>query len=217
MLGPTSTNRFFESTRGKIVTLLRRSGMTADEVAQALGLTDNAVRAHLTTLERDGLVRPNGVRHEGRVGKPATIYQLSPEVEPVFSKAYLPFLTVLVGALGERLGTPELANLFREVGRRLAASAGQPAGDLKHRVRVASDLLNRLGGLTTVEELAGGTGYVIRGSGCPLGIAVAERPEVCQVVGGLIQEVTGAKVQSCCARGERPSCCFEAKVAKQDG
>jgi predicted ArsR family transcriptional regulator len=213
MLGPTKADRFFESTRGKIVTLLRRSGMTADEVAQALGLTDNAVRAHLTTLERDGLVRPNGVRHEGRVGKPATIYQLSPDVEPLFSKAYLPLLTFLVGTLGERLRKSQLASLFREVGRRMAASAGVPAGDLERRVRVASDVLNRLGGLTTVAELAGGTGYVIRGAGCPLGIAVAERPEVCQVVGGLIEEVTGAKVQSCCARGERPSCCFEARVA----
>jgi predicted ArsR family transcriptional regulator len=217
MLGPTKTDRFFESTRGKIVTLLRQSGMTADEVAQALGLTDNAVRAHLTTLERDGLVRPNGVRHEGKVGKPATIYQLSPDVEPLFSKAYLPLLTVLVGTLGERLRKSELTSLFREAGRRLAASAGPPDGNLGRRVRVASELLNRLGGLTTVEELAGGTRYVIRGSGCPLGIAVAERPEVCQVVGGLIEEVTGARVQSCCARGERPSCCFEAMVAEQDG
>jgi predicted ArsR family transcriptional regulator len=217
MLGPTKADRFFESTRGKIVSLLRRSWMTAEEIAQALGLTDNAVRAHLTTLERDGLVRPNGVRHEGKVGKPATIYQLSPDVEPLFSKAYLPLLTVLVGTMGERLRKPELTSLFREVGRRLAASAGAPDGNLGHRVRVASDLLNRLGGLTTVEEVAGDTGYVIRGSGCPLGIAVAERPEVCQVVGGLIEEVTGAKVQSCCTRGERPSCCFEARVAEQDG
>ena len=122
MLGPQA-GRFFESTRGKIVTLLRRSGMTADEIAQALGLTDNAVRAHLTTLERDGLVRPNGARHEGRVGKPATIYQLSPDVEPLFSKAYLPLLTFLVGALGERLREPELASLFRQAGRHLGASA----------------------------------------------------------------------------------------------
>lgn len=212
MLGPQA-GRFFESTRGKIVTLLRRAGMTADEVAEALRLTDNTVRAHLTALERDGLVRPGGVRHEGRVGKPATIYQLSPDVEPLFSKAYLPLLTFLVGALGERLRKPELVSLFHEAGRHLGASEGLPGGDLGHRVRVASELLNRLGGLTTVEELAGATGYVIRGAGCPLGIAVAERPEVCQVVGGLIEEVTGAKVQSCCARGERPSCCFEARVA----
>lgn len=47
--------RFFESTRGRIIMLLRRASRTVEEVAQELDLTDNAVRAHLTTLERDGL------------------------------------------------------------------------------------------------------------------------------------------------------------------
>jgi predicted ArsR family transcriptional regulator len=48
---------FFESTRGRIVALLRRTGLTVDELAQELGLTANGVRAHLATLERDGIVR----------------------------------------------------------------------------------------------------------------------------------------------------------------
>jgi predicted ArsR family transcriptional regulator len=47
---------FFESTRGRVVTLLRRSGRTVEELARELGLTDNGVRAHLATLERDGVV-----------------------------------------------------------------------------------------------------------------------------------------------------------------
>ena len=49
--------RFLESTRGRIVTLLRGSPRTVKELATGLELTDNAVRAHLTTLERDGLVQ----------------------------------------------------------------------------------------------------------------------------------------------------------------
>jgi predicted ArsR family transcriptional regulator len=45
--------RFFWSTRGRIVTLLRRSGRTVEGLAGELGLTDNGVQAHLaTTLER---------------------------------------------------------------------------------------------------------------------------------------------------------------------
>src|SRR5207249_6425780 len=54
--------RFFASTRGRIVQLLRRATSTVDELAEALGLTDNAVRAHLAILERDGLVQQKGVR-----------------------------------------------------------------------------------------------------------------------------------------------------------
>ena len=44
---------FFASTRGQIVTLLRRSSRTVDELTQALDLTHTAVRAHLASLERD--------------------------------------------------------------------------------------------------------------------------------------------------------------------
>ena len=210
MLDRPDKERFFESTRGRVATLLRRGPMTTEELAKALGLTDNAVRAHLATLERDGLVKAEGVRHEGRVGKPATLYRLSPEVEPLFSKAYRPLLTTLLGTLGERLPEQELTGLLREVGRRLAGSAEPPTGDLAERVRLASSVLNRLGGLTTVETVAEGARYLIRGSGCPIGSAVSERPEGCHVIGGLIAELTGAEVRSCCLRDERPSCCFEA-------
>ncbi len=46
---------FFKSTRGQIVGLLRRGVGTVEELASELEVTDNAVRAHLATLERDGL------------------------------------------------------------------------------------------------------------------------------------------------------------------
>ena len=71
--------KFFESTRGKVVTLLRRGGRTVEELAQELGLTDNGVRAHLASLERDGIVRQRGLVPHGSGGrKPAYIYELTP-------------------------------------------------------------------------------------------------------------------------------------------
>ena len=53
---------FFASTRGRIVLIMRRGARTVDELATALHLTDNAVRAHIATLERDGLVEEQAVR-----------------------------------------------------------------------------------------------------------------------------------------------------------
>src|SRR5262245_13833383 len=64
--------RFFASTRGRIITLLRRASRTVDELAQVLGLTDNAVRAHLNTLERDGFVQQRGARRGN--SKPSYVY-----------------------------------------------------------------------------------------------------------------------------------------------
>jgi DNA-binding transcriptional ArsR family regulator len=48
--------------------LLCHAGRTVEELAQALDLTDNGVRAHLTTLERDGIVRQRGSLARRRPG-----------------------------------------------------------------------------------------------------------------------------------------------------
>jgi predicted ArsR family transcriptional regulator len=187
--------------------------MTTDDLAEALNLTDNAVRAHLATLERDGFIQPQGERREGRVGKPAVLYQISPDAEPLFSKAYLPLLTSQLAALGDRLTAGELDGLLADVGTRLAAGAGHASGNLSQRVQAASDLLNRLGGLSTVEEIEAGERYLIESRGCPVGVAVKERPEVCEAIVALLSELTGARVSSCCNRSGRPSCCFEVEPA----
>src|SRR5437660_5275336 len=89
--------RFFASTRGRIVMLLRRSSRTVDELALDLSLTDNAVRAHLATLERDGLVHQSGARRGG--SKPASLYALSAEAEQLFPRAYASVLHHLLDVL----------------------------------------------------------------------------------------------------------------------
>jgi predicted ArsR family transcriptional regulator len=208
-MGLMKSERILETTRGRVLALLRRGSMTVDELAEALGLTDNAIRAHLATLERDGLVQSMGERRDGRIGKPATIFAIRPEAETLFSKAYLPLLTSLLAALGERHTPRELADLLADVGSRLAAGVVHASGDLSQRVQAASSLLNQLGGLSAVEEVEAGTRYTIRGCGCPLGVAVNERPEVCGVIVTLLSELTGANVRSCCTRSGRPSCCFD--------
>src|SRR5882672_10770437 len=95
--------RVMEGTRGRIISLLRRGARTVEELAQSVELTDNAVRAQLTSLERDGLVRQEGVRRGPGAGKPAVLYQLYPDAEPLFSAAYPPVLTELLDALGDEL------------------------------------------------------------------------------------------------------------------
>ena len=112
--------KFFESTRGRMVTLLRRSGRTVEELARALGLTDNGVRAHLAVLERDGIVRQRGsVRRGSGGGKPAYVYELTSEAEGLFPKAYEPALSRLLDVLAERLGAEDSEALLRlSLGRR---------------------------------------------------------------------------------------------------
>jgi len=64
------------STRMEVLELLRRKGRSsAETMAQDLGLTTNAVRQHLTNLERDGLVVSQPER-SGR-GRPSLLFALT--------------------------------------------------------------------------------------------------------------------------------------------
>src|SRR6266513_2717680 len=71
--------RLLGSTRGQILALLRTENRTVNELAATLNLTDNAVRSHLVSLERDGLVQQHGTRAGTR--KPHTAYGLSSAAE----------------------------------------------------------------------------------------------------------------------------------------
>ena len=206
-------NRFFETTRGRVLTLLRRGSRTVDQLAVALGVTDNAVRVHLAALERDGIVRQRGVRPTG--GKPAYAYEVAPEAERLFTKAYIPVLTHLVGVLAERMPPAELETLLREVGRRLAPAkgpaSGPTSGDVRSRAEAAATVLTELGGVVDVEQADGG--FALRGYSCPLADAVRAHPATCQAAESLVAELVGAPVRECCERGDRPRCRFLVSAA----
>jgi predicted ArsR family transcriptional regulator len=192
-----------------VVTLLRRAGFTVDELARELDLTNNGVRAHLATLERDGIVRQSGVvRRESGGGKPAYLYELTPEAEDLFPKAYEPVLYRLLDVLTEQLESDELEALLRAVGRLMAEEHMVPTDDgACARLEAAVDVLIELGGLAELEAQDGG--YVIRGYSCPLAGLTQEHPEVCRMVETLITELAGVPVYEHCDRGERPRCCLE--------
>ena len=205
--------KFFESTRGRMVTLLRRSRRTIAELARALGLTDNGVRAHLAILERDGVVRQRGsVRRSSGGGKPAYVYELTSEAEDLFPKAYAPVLGRLLDVLAERLGLEESEALLRSVGRRLVEGKTVPPDSTRARLEAAADVLSELGGLAELEEQDGT--LIIRGYGCPLAAVTPDHPEVCRLAEALVAEVAGVPVHERCDRSERPRCCFE--VARAD-
>src|SRR4051794_23448553 len=119
MVARTGDSTFFERRRARIVPLLPQPPQTVDGPANELALTDTAVRRHRGPPERDRLAAARGVRREGGVGKPATAYEIAADAEASFSNAYIPFLTTLLGALGDRMTATELRALMREVGRRL--------------------------------------------------------------------------------------------------
>lgn len=195
-----------QTTRGRIIGLLRRTPQTVEELATALGVTDNAVRAQLATLERDGMVRQHGLRRGS--GKPSFSYALRSEFEPLLSKAYIPMLVRLLRGMAERLPAQQVTDLLNEVGRDWAGELPPVSGDFKSKVLAASNLLNELGGVTEIEQED--RCLVIRGYSCPLALAVRENRGVCVAVQALLSRYTGENVVEHCDReGERVHCRFE--------
>jgi predicted ArsR family transcriptional regulator len=197
-------HRFFTSTRGRILTLLRREKRTVDDLADELTLTDNAVRAHLATLERDGFVRQQGARRGS--GKPAFVYELAPEAENLFPKPYGQVLNELLQALEERMSKTELEDMLRVVGRRIATRWNIPPGDLRVRLEAAVEVLNEMGGMAELEQENGG--YAICSYSCPLAAAVPGHPEVCSLAETLLTKLVGVPIQEHCEYSERPQCRF---------
>jgi predicted ArsR family transcriptional regulator len=198
-------SRAKEGTSGRLLELLRRGPKTVDELAVALELTRTAVRAQLAGLERDELVEQQGSRRG--TSKPSKIYGVTAQAELLFSRAYVPILTRLLHVLNHRLSTAEFDAVMHEVGRELMQGRAVPRGELGERVAGASALLNEFGGLTEVEEENGG--FIIRSHGCPLAVATANHPEVCNALESLLSEFVGASVTKCCDRYNRERCCFE--------
>lgn len=196
--------RLTGETTAKLLHLLRRSRQTITALADALHLTDNAVRTHIAALERDGIVEHVGSQRDTG-GKPARVYGLTGEGEELFPKAYALVLTELVDEIARVDGLERATALLQAVGRRAASGAAAPT-DREGRVAAAAEMLRALGGDIEIRRTEGG--WYLQGYGCPLSAVTAKRPEVCALARALVEEITGEPATESCERADRPRCGF---------
>src|SRR5881392_2230069 len=144
--------RLFKSTRGKILDLLRTGEWTVNELAEELRLTDNAVRAHLASLERDRLVMQSGMKPGIR--KPHITYALGPEAEQLFPKAYGRLVSLLMSIFSRQITSRNLRAGMRAAGRTVAQEQVRElrGKTRQQRIDAALDVLKELGGSATFHE-----------------------------------------------------------------
>jgi len=162
------------STKTEILALLKRAdGSTVDDLASSLGLASMTVRQHLTALERDTLVRAEGVRRA--TGRPHYLYRLTEEGHRQVSQGYDRIVALLVDQVG-RFEAPDVEGRGQDERRRLlferAASALAVAyraevafieGD-RERIERVVEILRSYGGFPEWHEVDGG--YEIRDFAC---------------------------------------------------
>ncbi len=183
--------------------LKSKSGVTVDELSEALAITRNAVRQHLTALERDGLVQCASTRPSG--GRPHQLYVLSDRGKEFFSRHYAWFAELLVESLERESGPDQFRKRLQSLGGGVAMQLLAQNADLK----TPKDKVQRLAGL--MQDL----GYEAKGSTAPDGTPVIEadncvfhqlamkHPEVCDFDLALLGTFTGSKVEheECMAKG----------------
>lgn len=202
---PNWFDRLLGETQARLLGMLRRSRQTITGLAEALDLTDNAVRMHIAALHRDGIVEQVGTQRDTG-GKPARLYGLTREGEELFPKAYALVLGKLVEEIVRTQGRDRAIELLRAVGAQAAADA--PRGtNPKRRMEAAAQVFRQLGSDAEIEKTA--DGWRLQAHGCPLSAVTPGHPELCELGKALVEEVAGEPVTECCERGEHPRCGFE--------
>lgn len=203
-----SANRnknLFGQSRWHIITELRKKPQGVKELSVGLGVSENAIRPHLSFLERDGLVRQKGVKQSG--GKPAHIFELTDEAEQLFPKAYSALLSHIFAELRVTHNDKALNDLLKATAKRLAREWPKATGDTLNKIKSGVNILNELGGLAEISRE--NEKCFINGYSCPLGSVTKEHPEVCYLAEMLLEDLTGLKLKRCCSYDDKPKCRFQ--------
>jgi predicted ArsR family transcriptional regulator len=210
-------DRFFESTRGKIVGALReRRSASAFDLAQAFGLSPNAIRQQLVVLERDGLVAGHSVRR-GKT-KPTVEYSLTAEAERYFPQRYDKMLNAVLREIRATGGDQAVQEVFERIGKRSAerlATGADGEANAEEKLISLVESLKHTGVAAELQRTEKGT-LVLHEHNCPYASVVAENPEACSAIHTILETVApgkAAQVESIATGGDE--CRFEIDVTPE--
>ena len=196
------------STRMEVLELLRRKGRcSAETIANDLGVTPNAVRQHLTNLERDGFVAAQPER-SGR-GRPSLLFALTERADSVFPKRYGQLATMVLQEVQEMGGPDALDEIFARVAARHAQVIMRDLDglDFDEKLRRVVAWIGRAG--TLVEQTESTEGVKVTIHNCPFRNTALKFPQVCTITPQLISRLTGAAISQAESIHRRdPYCSF---------
>jgi predicted ArsR family transcriptional regulator len=192
----------------EVLELLRRRGRcSAEAVAHDLGVTTNAVRQHLTNLERDGLVNSQPER-SGR-GRPSLLFALTERADAVFPKRYGQLATMVLQEIQDMGGPDVLDEVFARMAARHATAIEKDLEglDFDEKLSRVVSWIGRAG--TLVEQTETPQGIRVTIHNCPFRNTALKFPQVCTITPHLITRLTGAAVsQSDSIHRRDPYCSF---------
>jgi DeoR family suf operon transcriptional repressor len=167
-------------TRELILRALRAQGKcTVKDLADAAHISPVSVRHHLASLQADGLIRAEEVKHG--VGRPHHQFSLTDRGYEIFPTRYFHLTNRLLGELKESLPMADMQNIFSGVADTMAEDVARQLADLPVRERLERlvQLLNDEGFEAEFERR--GDTVIIRELSCPYYQIGQNHPEVCMI------------------------------------
>jgi len=200
----TTTSELPSGTQQLLMRALlhHKYGLTVQALAEALDISRNAVRQHLTALERDGLVVKGGTRPSG--GRPEQFYVLTEDGSERFPRQYSWFSELLLQTLQAEGGgaclDEKLAELGRTVGHSLKTRLPS-GGGADERIAAIAEFMQEIG-YDAVAKTAHSERQ-IEAHNCVFHKLAAKCPEVCSFDLALLSASSGCRVEhrSCMVRG----------------
>lgn len=136
------------STKQDILQYLLKQGQaTAQEMAQYLGISPQAIRRHLKDLQAAGSIDQQvakgwPVRTGQTMGRPQYLYQLSRQGHRKFGNSHAEFAVSLLDTLAETVGQDQVSSILRKQWERKAKVYRDrlSAGSLRERVATLVEL-----------------------------------------------------------------------------
>lgn len=115
------------STKQDILQYLLKQGQaTAQELAESLAISPQAIRRHLKDLEAEGLIRYQSV--QTGMGRPQHLYEITSEGRDRFPDQYDDFAIGLLDTLAETFGRDQMGSILRKQWERKALEYQQRLG-----------------------------------------------------------------------------------------
>jgi predicted ArsR family transcriptional regulator len=206
---PASAWRHLRQTQQKLLRVLLRSpqGATVEALCDALGVTHNAVRQHLTALIGAGLIERGTARTSG--GRPQSRYVLLPAGRDLFPRNYGLIAASVLEHLYATLGKSAVQAMLAATGRDLGNAAAERI-DAVDDADVAARLAEQLDALgyeaATVRK---GDETQVEAYNCVFHALATAHPDVCRFDLAFMEAATGRPIQhlECLLRGGH-SCRF---------
>jgi predicted ArsR family transcriptional regulator len=160
-------------TRRRILTLLKeQSELTADELADILGISAVAVRRHLTKLESDQLVVYQEVQRG--MGRPSFVYRLGEGATNFFPHRYEELASTVLETIKQLYGFEAVDAIFRVRSEQLISDYQRKVNGrtLDTRLEQLTQLREADGYMSAWESGQNGA-FILREANCPI-IHVAE-------------------------------------------